>query len=184
MSAARSLAVEAVRLTKSRAASGTSMFWMFLSASVTGAKASLTVFSTELVSLVSVVIGVLHPQGLSYVTPSALARGRSVVPSLMVRRNINVAVRYHEFVIKWLSKGGSPLLCMGLFSIFLFWPCPGPLRRQIQLLWVTTPVGVAKPSRVRIRFSSHQPNSGDQSSKRALMPSSWAQCCAMLGLNC
>jgi hypothetical protein len=30
--------------------------------------------------LVSVVIGVLHPQGLSYVTPSALARGRSVVP--------------------------------------------------------------------------------------------------------
>src|SRR6267378_4490921 len=51
-SAARSLAVEAVRLTNSRAASGTSRFWRFLSASVTGAKASLTVFSTELVSVV------------------------------------------------------------------------------------------------------------------------------------
>jgi hypothetical protein len=35
------------------------MFWKFLNASVTGAKASLTLFGTE---LVSVVIGVLHPQ--------------------------------------------------------------------------------------------------------------------------
>src|SRR5216684_2176763 len=57
-SAARSLAVLAVFLTNSRAASGTSRFCRFLSASVTGAKASLTVFSTELVS-VSVVIWVL-----------------------------------------------------------------------------------------------------------------------------
>jgi hypothetical protein len=40
---------------------------------------------------------------------------------------------------------------------------------------VTTPVGVAKPSIVLIRFSSHQPYSGDQSSKRLLMPSSCAQ---------
>src|SRR5882757_8633647 len=54
-SAVRSLAVLAVFFTNSRAASGTSRFWRFLSASVTGAKASLTVFSTELVS-VSVVI--------------------------------------------------------------------------------------------------------------------------------
>ena len=47
-------------------------------AAVTGAKASLTVFSTE---LVSVVIGVSPSSGLSYgLTPSGLARGRSVVP--------------------------------------------------------------------------------------------------------
>src|ERR1700686_3418884 len=79
-SAARSLAVPAVFLTNSRAASGTSMFWKFLSASVTGAKASLTVFRTELV-WVSVVIGSLHPQVLSYgLTPSGLARGEIVVP--------------------------------------------------------------------------------------------------------
>src|SRR5258706_11979439 len=51
-SAARSLAVPAVFLTNSRAASGTSRFWSFVIASVTGAKASLTVFSTELVSVV------------------------------------------------------------------------------------------------------------------------------------
>jgi hypothetical protein len=38
-------------------------------------------------------------------------------------------------------------------------------------------VGVAKPWRVLIRFSSHQPNSGDQSSKRALMPRSCTQWC-------
>src|SRR3984957_9167420 len=38
--------------------------------------------------------------GLSYgLTPSGLARGTSVVPQPMVRRNINVALRYHEFVI-------------------------------------------------------------------------------------
>src|SRR5258707_2974461 len=52
ISAALSLAVPAARLTKSRVASGTSRFWMFLSASVTGAKASLTLFSMELVSVV------------------------------------------------------------------------------------------------------------------------------------
>src|SRR4029079_5416435 len=56
MSAARTLAVSACFFTNSRAASGTSMFWSLVNASVTGAKASLTVFSTE---LVSVVIGVL-----------------------------------------------------------------------------------------------------------------------------
>jgi hypothetical protein len=64
---------------------------------VTGAKASLTVFSTE---LVSVVMGVSPSSGLSYgLTPSGLARGKIGMPYLMVRRNINVAVRYHEFVI-------------------------------------------------------------------------------------
>src|ERR1700690_3216749 len=61
-SAARSLAVLALFLTKSRAASGTSRFWRFLSASVTGAKASLTEFSTELV-WVSVVIWVSPSSG-------------------------------------------------------------------------------------------------------------------------
>src|SRR5258705_10464324 len=97
-SAARSLAVPAVFLTNSRAASGTSMFWRFLSASVTGAKASLTGFSTELV-WVSVVIWVFPSSGLSYgLTPSGLARGDIVVSQLMVRRNINVAMRYHELV--------------------------------------------------------------------------------------
>src|SRR6266403_2686908 len=98
-SAARSLAVPAVFLTNSRAASGTSRLWRFFSASVTGAKASLTVFSTELVS-VSVVIWVSPSSGLSYgLTPSGLARGDIVVSQLMVQRNINVAARYHEFVI-------------------------------------------------------------------------------------
>src|SRR6266481_4334330 len=51
-SAARSLAVLAVFLTNSRAASGTSMFWRFFRASVTGAKASFTLSSTGLVSVV------------------------------------------------------------------------------------------------------------------------------------
>src|ERR1700704_3229128 len=51
-SAARSLAVSACFFTNSRAASGTSIFWSLVNASVTGAKASLTVFSTELVSVV------------------------------------------------------------------------------------------------------------------------------------
>src|SRR3981081_3166001 len=107
-SAARSLAVSACFFTNSRAASGTSMFWRFLSASVTGAKASLTVFSTE---LVSVVILVSPSSGLSYgLTPSGLARGDIVVPQLMVRRNINVAVRYHEFVIgPWIGRWGPTI---------------------------------------------------------------------------
>src|SRR5258705_2645953 len=52
MSAARTFAVSACFFTNSRAASGTSRFWSFVNASVTGAKASLTVFSTELVSVV------------------------------------------------------------------------------------------------------------------------------------
>src|SRR5258705_5295170 len=51
-SAARTLAVSAGFFRNSRAASGTSRFWSFVNASVTGAKASLTVFSTELVSVV------------------------------------------------------------------------------------------------------------------------------------
>src|SRR5258708_30395169 len=97
-SAARSLAVLAVFLTNSRAASGTSRFCRFLSASVTGAKASLTVFSTELVS-VSVVIWVSPSSVLGYgLTPSGFARGQLLVPQLMVRRNINIAMRYHELV--------------------------------------------------------------------------------------
>src|ERR1700730_4350701 len=54
-SAARSLAVLAVFLTNSRAASGTSMFWKFFKASVTGAKASFTLSSTVLVSVVILV---------------------------------------------------------------------------------------------------------------------------------
>src|SRR5882724_5545948 len=40
--------------------------------------------------------GSLHPQFLSYgLTPSGLARGASLMPWLMVRRNINGAMRYH-----------------------------------------------------------------------------------------
>src|SRR5882757_3626992 len=100
MSAARTLAVSACFFTNSRAASGTSKFWSLVNASVTGAKASLTVFSIE---LVSVVIWVSPSSGLSYgLTPSGLARGEIVVTQLMVRRNINVALRYHEFVIGWI----------------------------------------------------------------------------------
>jgi hypothetical protein len=49
-----------------------------LSASVTGANASLTLFSTE---LVSAVMWVSPSSGLSYgLTPSGLARGEVVVP--------------------------------------------------------------------------------------------------------
>jgi hypothetical protein len=78
MSAARTLAVSACFFTNSRAASGTSRFWSLVNASVTGAKASLTVFSTE---LVSVVIGASPSSGLSYgLTPSGLARGTAYVP--------------------------------------------------------------------------------------------------------
>jgi hypothetical protein len=68
-----------------------------VNASVTGAKASLTVFSTE---LVSVVMGVSPSSGLSYgLTPSGLARGEFYVTQLMVHRNIDVASRYHDFVM-------------------------------------------------------------------------------------
>src|SRR5215207_6803444 len=110
ISAARTLAVSACFFTNSRAASGTSRFWSLVIASVTGAKASLTVFSTE---LVSVVMGVSPSSGLSYgLTPSGLARGDLYVPQLMMRRNINVASRYHETVSGWIigrfarSRGG------------------------------------------------------------------------------
>src|ERR1700682_6346592 len=96
-SAARSFAVEAVRLTNSRAASGTSMFWRFLSASVTGAKASLTVFSTE---LVSVVIAVSPSSGFElWAHPVRIGPGRDPCAIVIGHPNINVAVRYHEFVI-------------------------------------------------------------------------------------
>src|SRR5213083_1646697 len=97
MSAARTLAVSACFFTNSRAASGTSRLWSLVNASVTGAKASLTVFSTE---LVSVVMGVSPSSGLSYgLTPSGLARGELYVPQLMVQCNTNGALQYHEFVI-------------------------------------------------------------------------------------
>jgi hypothetical protein len=47
-----------------------------------------------------VVIWVSPSSGLSYgLTPSGLARGDLYMTRLMVRRNINVASRYHEFVI-------------------------------------------------------------------------------------
>src|ERR1700736_5699072 len=100
MSAARSLAVSACFFTNSRAASGTSRFWSLVNASVTGAKASLTVLSTELVS-VSVVIWVSPSSGLSYgLTPSGLARGKTYMTRLMVRCNMDAASRYHKFVIR------------------------------------------------------------------------------------
>jgi hypothetical protein len=45
-------------------------------------------------------MGFSPSSGLSYgLTPSGLARGEIVVSQLMVRRNINVASQYHEFVI-------------------------------------------------------------------------------------
>src|SRR5215475_1654336 len=73
-SAARSLAVLALFLTNSRAASGTSTFWKFLNASVTGAKASLTVSNTV---LVSVVMGLSPSSGSSYgLTPSGFGPGQ------------------------------------------------------------------------------------------------------------
>src|ERR1700712_3133683 len=103
MSAARSFAVPAVRFTKSRAASGTSMFWMFLSASVTGAKAPLKLFSMELV-WVSVVMA-FSILRLSYgLTPSGSARGRNFMTQLMVRCNIFGALRYHEVVTSLFDK--------------------------------------------------------------------------------
>src|SRR5450631_1171153 len=79
------------------------MFWSLVNASVTGAKASLTVFNTE---LVSVVMGVSPSSGLSYgLTPSGLARGNPYMAQLMVRCNIYGAMRYHEFVIRaWIGQ--------------------------------------------------------------------------------
>src|SRR4051795_8564216 len=119
-SAARTLAVSACFFTNSRAASGTSRFWSFVNASVTGAKASLTVFSTE---LVSVVIWVSPSSGLSYgLTPSGLARGNVYLNRFMVRCNINVATRYHGFVIggirdQWSRDVPEPV------SLVLTRPC-------------------------------------------------------------
>src|SRR5204863_901647 len=111
ISAARTLAVSACFFTNSRAASGTSRFWSLVNASVTGAKASLTVFSTE---LVSVVMGVSPSSGLSYgLTPSGVARGMGFVTQLMVRRNIFVAPRYHESVIDWELDDLSRLKASG-----------------------------------------------------------------------
>ena len=80
------------------------MFWSLVNASVTGAKASLTVFSTE---LVSVVMGVSPSSGFEQRgSPRPdLARGDLYMARLMVRRNINVASRYHEFVIGWFLGG-------------------------------------------------------------------------------
>src|SRR4051794_4518478 len=73
-SAARTLAVSACFFTNSRAASGTSRFWSLVNASVTGAKASLTVFSTE---LVSVVIGVSPSSGFElWAHPVRIGPGR------------------------------------------------------------------------------------------------------------
>src|ERR1700736_4067879 len=46
-----------------------------------------------------------------------------------------------------------------------------------------TPVGVAKLSMVRMRFSSHQPYSAGQFSNLRLRPRSCAQWWAMFGLN-
>src|SRR5262245_7780354 len=47
----------------------------------------------------------LHPQGLSNgLTPSGLARGMGYMARLMVRRNNDVASRYHEFVSDWFSS--------------------------------------------------------------------------------
>src|SRR5215813_13287118 len=89
-SAARSLAVLAVFLTNSRAASGTSRFWMFLKASL---KPSKAVF-------VSVVMGLSILNDLSYgLTPSVLARGMLTVAYMMPHRNNYVALQYHETVI-------------------------------------------------------------------------------------
>src|SRR5579883_174228 len=75
-SAAFSLAVEAWRLTNSRAASGTSMPWKFLNASVIGANASFTLANRE---LVSVVIGVSPSSRLSSygLTPSGFGPGQA-----------------------------------------------------------------------------------------------------------
>src|SRR5262249_33653945 len=57
-----------------RAASGTSTFWKFLNASVTGANASLTVSNTV---LVSVVVGFSPSSGSSYgLTPSGFGPGQ------------------------------------------------------------------------------------------------------------
>src|ERR1700761_2048076 len=97
-SAARTLAVSACFFTNSRAASGTSMFWSLVNASVTGAKASLTMFSTELVSVVIGGLSILRFEQRGSPRPD-LARGDLYMSRVMVRRNINVASRYHETVI-------------------------------------------------------------------------------------
>src|SRR6478609_1439314 len=79
-SAARTLAVSACFFTNSRAASGTSRFWSLLNASVTGAKASLTLFNRE---LVSVVISVSPSSGFElWAHPVRFGPGREGCPTI------------------------------------------------------------------------------------------------------
>jgi hypothetical protein len=55
----------------------------------------------------SVVIFGLSILGLSYgLTPSELARGKPNMASLMVHRNIYVALHYHQFVMG--TRGTQP----------------------------------------------------------------------------
>ena len=69
-----------------------------------GRESSLTEFSMESVSVVIFGLSIL---GLSYgLTPSELARGKLNMASLMVRRNIYIALQYHQFVIG--TRGTQP----------------------------------------------------------------------------
>jgi hypothetical protein len=67
-----------------------------LKASVIGAKASLTLSSTLLVSVVIWGLSILVLELWAH--PVRLARGTVLMPWLMVHRNNNVAVRHHETV--------------------------------------------------------------------------------------
>src|SRR3954453_336746 len=137
-SAARTLAVSACFFTNSRAASGTSRFWSLVNASVTGAKASLTVFSTE---LVSVVIGVSPSSGFElWAHPVRIGPGRdrcAIVNGATQHQCCSAISRVREQIDGWalcpenrqkfhfsLMPGRPHLLCMGLFCEFLSGRCP------------------------------------------------------------
>src|ERR1044072_4692860 len=137
-SAARTLAVSACFFTNSRAASGTSRFWSLVNASVTGAKASFTVFSTE---LVSVVMGSLHPQGLSYgAHPVRIGPGHAccaIVNGATQHECCSAISRIREQLDGWalcpqsrqniyfIQMPPPPcLFCVGFFCEFLPGGCP------------------------------------------------------------
>src|SRR4029079_1281122 len=108
MSAARTLAVSACFFTNSRAASGTSMFWSFVKASVTGAKASLTLFSTELVSVVIGGLSILRFELWAHPVRSGPGRHRCVTANGATQHRYCVAIsRIRDQIDCWAVCQGK-----------------------------------------------------------------------------
>src|SRR5258707_239127 len=106
-SAARSLAVLAGFFTNSRAAPGTSRVWRFFSASVTGAKASFTVFSTELgsVSVVIFRLSILRFELWAHPVRIGPGRDRCAIVNDAVQHQCCVAIsRIRDRQIDWAAE--------------------------------------------------------------------------------